>query len=268
MSDLRSSSDFQSLLDAAKADAPSAAARANVWAGVSGALGSAAAAGGGVGGAAAGLGGLGAAKMLVIGTLLGGTMTVGLAAAVLYQRPAQNGPLAGLAAVLAEHRGPSSVRSPVTVPEIEVATQSAPPTLPTLTAPVTVIAETGGVGPGALPVVNPSRDRAKLAGVAHRHGAVVDPAKVGSAVPSTAGGEDDLVREASLLSRAQGALARRNAAEALQAIRATARLPERQLIPEELALEAQALRMLGLTDEASGKETELKTRYPESALAK
>jgi hypothetical protein len=45
-------------------------------------------------------------------------------------------------------------------------------------------------------------------------------------------------------------------------------LPNRQLIPEEMALAAQALRGLGRVDEAQTLESVLRARYPESALAR
>ena len=44
--------------------------------------------------------------------------------------------------------------------------------------------------------------------------------------------------------------------------------PDRQLVPEELAVEAQALRGLGLDDEASQVETHLRVRFPDSVLGR
>ena len=90
----------KALLQAAKADGPSAAARAKVWSGVTSAIGGAAAGAGAVGGATAAsasataaagatgaaASGIGAMKMLVIGTLLGGSITVGLATTMLQNR--------------------------------------------------------------------------------------------------------------------------------------------------------------------------------------
>jgi len=39
-------------------------------------------------------------------------------------------------------------------------------------------------------------------------------------------------------------------------------------MPEELAVEEQALRALGQSDQANGIEVQLRLQYPESALAR
>jgi hypothetical protein len=80
--------------------------------------------------------------------------------------------------------------------------------------------------------------------------------------------EDDLGREAALVAEARGALRRGDAAGALQRIRAARAIPSGQLAPEELAIEAQALRALGRSDEADEAGTKLRSSYPESALAR
>ena len=83
------------------------------------------------------------------------------------------------------------------------------------------------------------------------------------------GGESDtLAREASGLAEARGALARRDALSALQIVRSLRALPGRQLVPEELAVEAQALRALGLDDDANAVETRLRARFPDSVLGR
>jgi hypothetical protein len=83
------------------------------------------------------------------------------------------------------------------------------------------------------------------------------------------GGESDtLAREASALAEARGALARRDALAALQIVRSLRALPGRQLVPEELAVEAQALRGLGLNEDANAVETRLRTRFPDSVLGR
>jgi hypothetical protein len=87
--------------------------------------------------------------------------------------------------------------------------------------------------------------------------------------PRAASGErDDLAREASLLASARGSLGRGDAAGALRSVHATLGLRHRELVPEELALEAQALRALGRDDEAAAVEANLRARFPESALAR
>jgi hypothetical protein len=63
-------------------------------------------------------------------------------------------------------------------------------------------------------------------------------------------------------------LASGDARGALQAIHDARGLSSRQLGPEELAVEAQALRALGRQDEANEADSMLKTQFPESALAR
>src|SRR5258708_39036764 len=82
MTDPRLSSATKNLVRLARADGPSAAARAKMWAGVAGAVGGAAA-GGAAAARGAATGGLSAAKMLTSGTLLGGPLPVGLAVTLL-----------------------------------------------------------------------------------------------------------------------------------------------------------------------------------------
>lgn len=78
---------------------------------------------------------------------------------------------------------------------------------------------------------------------------------------------DALAREASLVAGARKALARGDAHAALLLVRKAQALPSPQLVPEELAVESQALRALGQADEATGVDFTLKTQYPDSALA-
>src|SRR5436305_1750013 len=80
--------------------------------------------------------------------------------------------------------------------------------------------------------------------------------------------EDALMREASLVAEARSALARGDAASALRAVRAARRLPSHLLEPEELAIEAQALRALGQSDDARSVDGTLKGKYPDHALAR
>jgi hypothetical protein len=79
-------------------------------------------------------------------------------------------------------------------------------------------------------------------------------------------GDDSLAREAAIIASARGLLARRDAISALQTIRTARSLPSRQLVPEEMAVEAQALRALGLEDEAAEVHSTLRARFPDSIL--
>jgi hypothetical protein len=77
-----------------------------------------------------------------------------------------------------------------------------------------------------------------------------------------------LTRESFLVAEARGALVRGDAERALTTIRATRSLERRQLEPEELAIEAQALRLLGAFAEADRIDAQLRARFPEHALAR
>jgi hypothetical protein len=99
--------------------------------------------------------------------------------------------------------------------------------------------------------------------------AAVSPARH-SATRSHATGTtgDTLTREATLVSEARGALVRGQPETALGALRATELLPSRAMEPEELSLEARALRALGREPEAEFVESQLRARFPDNALAR
>jgi hypothetical protein len=83
-----------------------------------------------------------------------------------------------------------------------------------------------------------------------------------------AGNESGLAEEATLVTAARNALLRGEPARALSLVRATAHLGTRALEPEEMGLEARALRALDRTDEAAVVELNLRKRYPGHALAR
>ena len=97
-------------------------------------------------------------------------------------------------------------------------------------------------------------------------------APVPSAPPrrTTAGAapDDTVGREALLVVQARTALGRGDPQGALRAIHAARMLPSHQLGPEELAVEAQALRALGKDDQAKDVDSTLRKQFPESALAR
>ncbi len=244
-------SDLRTLIAAARADAPSTAARANVWAGVSTVVGEAAGLATGASGGA-GAGSVGAAKMLVLGTLLGGSVTVGIGGAMLLvgHAPAPRPMVSAAAPAPAEMMISSSI--PVlTHPSVlnRGAVEEAP-------------LKTGRVSAGAVrhpPAVRTAGLQMGKKGAAGR-------ASLSPAVAETE--SDTLALEASALAEARGALARRDALSALQIVRGLRALPGRQLVPEELAVEAQALRGLGLDDDANAVETHLRARFPDSVLGR
>jgi hypothetical protein len=274
-------SDLRSLIEAAKADAPNAAARAKVWAGVSTVVGEGAALAGG--GAVSGS--AGATKMLVLGTLLGGSLTVGIGAALLLMRGASPGPAVG-ATIAAP--APGEVASPFVLAAPAALSRSSMLRRAAIEVPVvdddTEVNAVNGVnaaktdiaarGPArAVRLAEPGRRTSAGRSFALVAAAPIAPATPAAAVAvpgvaASAAQDDALAREASLLAEARNALARRDALSALQIIRGLRSMPTRQLIPEELAVEAQALRSLGLEDDANAVDTTLRARFPDSVLGR
>jgi hypothetical protein len=250
-------SDLRTLIEAAKADAPSGAARANVWAGVSTVVGEAVAASS-AGSAAAGT--AGSAKMLVLGTLLGGSVTVGIGAVMLF---IGHGPA----------RPHTSVGAPTPASEFASLARPALNPVPALNPE---LAQEAALSPPqargdhrAHPALTPAHSQTRTAGVesaATRKTTGASHASAAAVGPAT--DSDTLAREASSLAEARGALARHDAVLALQIVRGLRALPGRQLVPEELAVEAQALRGLGLDDDASAVEARLRVRFPDSVLGR
>jgi hypothetical protein len=165
----------------------------------------------GVGGAGAASGAAaaagGASKLLLTGTLLGSALTVGLAAVLMHIGPAT---------------APSS--SPRALAPAAPHVLVAPAAAPALPATVTETFDP------------PAPVRAKSTT------ARPSPAAPGHADP---GDQDPLMREASLVAEARGALLRGDAAGALRILAEAKALPARQLQPEELAIEERARRALG-----------------------
>ena len=77
-----------------------------------------------------------------------------------------------------------------------------------------------------------------------------------------------LAEEARLVTEARRALVRGDARGAYTLARRTRTLPVRALEPEELVLEARALRAMGRVDDALATELTLKQRYPGHSLAR
>jgi hypothetical protein len=235
MNNRQGASAYRELMEAARADGPSEAQRACVWAAVSEALSPSGcnSGNGSNGGPLAGA----SAKLLTVGTWLGATISVGLAMALLCLR-ASSAPL---------HPLTGSARTNPPRAEADLA-QGAPATKADIP-----------LGPAESLIQGPPGDRAAVTVIArHTH----CPASNGT------GPGDSLGREALLLTRARIALARGDAASAVADLRAAEHISGRQLVPEELSLESQALRVLGRDREADAQELELRSRYPESALAR
>jgi hypothetical protein len=238
MNDGQLSSTTKNLLAAAKADAPNVAARAKMWAGVSQATGAVS-----VGAATVTTSsgtwvgtGTAATKLVAIGALFGGTLTVGLAAVLLQI-------------------------GSVPIPSVRATLESPAADRRTLASDSSASREsisTANMVPTAAAMSTTTPPEAYASDRARPH---VRPAK--PTVP-----EGLLAREASLVSEARRELGRGDPRSALRAIRAARMLASRQLVPEELAVEELALRALGQSDEANGIDVQLRLQYPESALAR
>jgi hypothetical protein len=268
VSEPRLSASTKELVRAARSDAPTAAAKAKVWASVSSAIGAGVGTGAGVAGAggaggagtAAAAGG-GAAKMLALGTLFGGTVTVGLAVTLLRVGPAPT-PLptqdpARIVAIAPVHTGSPGEPPPAFDPFLAPRTQ--PPPAPDPFPPRrTQAAPTSGVAAtltGSCPVL-PAAASAPSPAASAPHG-VTGPAL-----------DDAIAREASLVAEARGALVRGDPMAALRIVHVARGLPSHRLGPEELSVEAQALRALGRDEEAHETDVALRKQFPESALAR
>ncbi len=230
MTDLSSSPAIKALLEAARRDGPAAASRTRIWGGISGTI----VEGGAGAGAAAGL-----AKLMTAGTLFGGAMTVGVAAALLYVG-ATRAPDASRAERKASAAATATVASLGPPPAAEASLDALP--TPWVTATLNPLPTR------PEPVLHPP--------AAPRAGAKRPPPY------------DALSREASLVASARAALVRGDGEAALRAIESTRALSARQLEPEELAVRAQALRALGRTREANAADAALKTSYPLSELVR
>ena len=90
----------------------------------------------------------------------------------------------------------------------------------------------------------------------------------GAARPPLRDEASALAEEARLVTEARRALLEGTPERALALVRSCARLPVRALEPEELGLEARALRALGRTDDAVAAELRLRQRFPGHALAR
>jgi hypothetical protein len=250
--------DLRSLIEAAKTDGPSTAAKAKVWAGVSGAVGGAASLSGG-GTAAAGS--AGAMKMLLLGTLLGGTFTVGIGATMLFVGGARPVELTGVAAPAPATAPPQARQISLSIPEPAAPSNFILGSTVTPSPEAVLSPVSANAGP---PVEAARRPNARSTSAASMTaGAAMLPS-----LPARTAQDDALAREASLLASARNALVRRDALTALQIVRGLSALPTRQLAPEELAVEAQALRGLGLADQADAVDANLRARFPDSVLGR
>jgi len=235
-----------------------------------------------------------AAKMLAIGTLLGATVTVGLATMLLYVKPRHGSGTGATArpAVAAMNAAPSvpmpSNITPAAAQPVEPAVLAGSAQLAAFANAEPHLRVTGTAGlagaephrlpSGAVSGTPPLRSLSAHPDLGPRPTTATSPNAVrpndGServGAPGAASGgivDDALTREASLVAEARALLAAGDAASALRKVRAARAMPSPQLVPEELTVEAQALRSLGMADDARGVDATLHTQYPDSALAR
>lgn len=267
------------LLDAAKGDGPSAATRARVWDGVA-----TTAKIGGAGVVACGTAASAASGMkgAVITAILGGVVTVGLALALLAAR-SPDAPV-GAASARGSRAGASVAGGPTVAPRDDarpsetvagVAASAAPPAERIECAPVasarSASPSPADRGAGAHVEAAETHARTGVDPAALPASATASPPRVTSkraATAATGTSDDALMREAILVAEARGALMRGDAGGALVTIQRASHLSSRSLEPEELSLEAQALRALGRADEAAAADAVLRQRFPFHALAR
>lgn len=225
---------LQSLFQAARDDAPSPEARVAMWVGIETASLSV---GAGAVGAGAGTGVVAAktavaTTKLVIGLILGASLTAGVTGAIVVgvlSRDSQ------------EH----------------VEARPAPRALERASTPL----PQSSVDPGTLitgHVVPATKDE-----VIELPVTTANPERTGTATLSE---HDRLAREARMVNEARGALHRGEPDAALRIVRAARSQPGARLVPEELTVEAQALRATGDEAGAQRVDAELARRFPDGQL--
>ncbi|MGA3121328.1 MAG: hypothetical protein ABSF69_11225 [Polyangiaceae bacterium] len=252
---------YRSLVEAARADGPSAAARTHVWSAVSEALAATTAGGGGGGNGGSGAGGVGgggagaSAPWLFLGAGIGGAVGVGFAVTLLCLRPSAT-----------EHHARDTARAhPETCAETALS-GCASADHDRLVEPPIASAPTGEVTrPGRS--LRGTSDPARAAPPVQTPGTGAKPLDRRTIMKPERPG-DALEREALLLTRARAAVTRGDGATAMAEVQAAMSVPGRQLIPEELSIESKALRLLGRTRDADHLDSELRSGFPESALAR
>jgi len=232
----------------AREDAPDASSRDAMWRSIEASLPAL--------GAGAGAGAATSAAAPTSATTTAGTAATGTAATSATSAAAGVGALgAAKASFLGALIGSAfSVTAAIAV----VHAYYGPPPAARSAIAATAVAPAEGPSFRAPSVLTPQSTPAAPLSTAH-----VDSVHAPSAPLDT---EDALSQEVSLVASARGALLRRDAETCLAALRAARALPVRQLEPEELGLEARALRMQGHFEEASAVESSLRARYPRHVL--
>jgi hypothetical protein len=222
---------MQHLFEAARQDGPSQEARVAMWVGIETASLSVGAASGGASAAIAAKTAIASSK-LVLGVILGASLTVGIAGAI------------AVGMVSTQNARPSAQAvavAPRSLGRVE-------PVAPTAASDPSVIA-----GHVSTPI-----DIELPASKAEK-----EPVRTAT---TTLSEHDRLAREARAVNEARGALHRGEPEVALGIVRAARSQHGARLVPEEMTVEAQALRAMG--DEAGAQRVlqELATKFPNGEL--
>lgn len=248
------------LLREAHRDVPSHAQRAQMWQGIeAGVVGGAVAAG-----TVKAMSGL---TKILLGVFIGGAITAGLTMGAVVSKghgdAATSGDLGfGAQRVMVDHDTPEapgvvvgSITSPANGTDLELGSNG----------DVIGAASDDVGGSNALAALTPlsgGAGTAKKTDVSH------GGSSGSTHATNSASHEDPLVREARLVAEARGALLRGDSNQALRLLKIVRAMPNPALEPEELALEARALRDLERDTEADAVERDLAKRFPENALGR
>ena len=216
------------LFEAAKLDGPSESARDAMWAGIQTTTA-------GASSIALMKGASVASSKLVLGIALGASLTVGIAVTVLALARTTTPPRSFARVTAVE---PRTLERPVISEEV------APP-------PVLITGRVAQVQPQAQPqptVAPVELDQLTRTGT------------------TTLSEHDRLAREARMVSEARGALHRGEPDTALRLVRAARNQKGARMVPEEMTVEAQALRAMGDEAGAARVDAELAGKFPEQSI--
>ncbi len=228
------------LFKVARHDGPSPEARAAMWTGIETAASVSVGAASGGSAFAAAKAALVSSK-LVLGLVLGASLTMGVVA-TLITLDVTRAPAPAIRLVAAPR-----TLEPETVPAVKSETPVVAGHVVAVTAPTEPVIE-------LAPTTKASTTTTKESAVAQRTGS------------TTLSEQDRLAREARMVSEARGALHRGEPDVALRIVRAARATAGARMVPEELTVEAQALRASGDEEGAKRVEATIASSYPDPSL--
>ena len=262
------------LLREAHRDVPSHARRAQMWEGIEAGV-----VAGGTVAAAGTVKALSGLTKVLLGAVIGGALVAGLTASLVPPKLNDD-----LSMVGSPSRPVIVVRKVVEAPSVTMGGPAANGTdlefgnddlarasnADSLTNGGGLAPSSNGTGPGGGSLVHsnsPNGTESNGASVSRTSNANRGSTSVnGTGAPNAH--EDPLVREARLVAEARGALLRGDPSQALKILKVARSTPNPGLEPEELSLQARALRELGASAEADAVEKDLALRFPENALGR